>query len=198
MDDYLAYLDHALERELLHGCSELDFRNGLKLDARSTFESHRAAVALIRDLAERPDLAVWYAGSKADPLAYSPQLLDVYVDERHFEYWFDPRTNLLIRFLPQAGHDPSPRALGAGKERPNVAPLREKAVSLLKRLIADFDDRMCDMHPFEANDGRGAYHFRWDDYSDAATETDEAPFVQVSVFANGALRSFTNALRSPF
>jgi hypothetical protein len=195
-DDYLAHIDRALERELLYGCTEHDIRQELRLDARSTFASHRAAVDLIRELRESPDLRVWYSTSKRHELSPNDTLIDVYVDENDYQYWIEPRSLAIVQSFSAKDPYQAARQARTRKERPSVAPIREKAVSLLKRLVPSFEDRYTQLHPFEGNDGGYVYHFRWDDYTSPVAESEDAPFVHISLSADGRLQSFTNTLSS--
>ncbi len=193
-DDYLAHIERALERELLYGCTDHDIRQDLRLDARATYAAHRAAVDLIRELREQPDLRVWYSASRRHPLPHNDTFIDVYVDENGFHYWIEPRSLSVLQSFPTKDHYPATRTARARKERTSVAPIREKAVSLLRRLVPDFEDRYTRLHPFEGNEGGELYHFRWDDYASPSADDDEPPHVRISLSSDGRLQSFTNTL----
>jgi hypothetical protein len=195
MEDHLDLLDRALERELQHGCTEQDFRQGLKLDLRGAIIAHRAAVSLIRELREDPDLGVRYLTSERHPAPHSSTLIDVYVDDHDHRYWIDARTLALVQSFPAKDPYPSARAPRPRKRRPNVAPIRAKAVSLLNRLVPDFEERRVCLHPFEGNDDGAVYHFRWDDYAAPLAESEDPPFVHISISADGRWQSFTNTLQ---
>lgn len=121
--------------------------------------------------------------------------MDIYEDDRH-ELWIRPGKVALadlIQLAPSASkpmtaiHVPMELRLLQGQ-------LREKALQTAELLAPGFRERMTGLRPLEANDRREVYYFRWEDLSEPLSETELPPFVQVGLFPDGSVSSFTNTL----
>ena len=194
MDDYMTMLDRALHRELLHGCSDADLTDNLRMSQKSQQALHAKPVSLIQHLRENPLLEVWYSSTITSPFSNTPNLLDVYVDEYKHEYWYDPKSALLVQSTPPPDQYQATQKTRRKRDRFKVAPLREAAHKSLEAHVPNFMQRRGALHPFEENTNGDIFYFRWDDYSNPLTESEEAPYIQISLKRNGKIHSFTNAL----
>lgn len=197
MDEYIDLLDQTIQRELLHGCTDEDFENNLSLSGNAREGFRDSSVELIRELQCDPELSVWYQSTIRNPYSRNNGLIDIYVDENEYEYWIDPEKDSLVQTNIAPDKYPKTREVRKKGPRTDVAPLREKALTLLERFVPSFGGRRTRLHPHEGNKDGQVYYFRWDDYSEPLPESKEAPFIQVGLFANGNLESFTNALSDP-
>lgn len=160
-------------------------------NARPGAERGRALDAIRRFRGgEAPGLA--YASTSSNPYR-DDALIETYVTDDGSYYWIDPATDVLVQAGPTQGRDPKAHPTRPEQRLP-VAALRERAVALLAAQVPDFPARRSSFHPLEDNKGREIYFFRWDDFSRPARETEMPPFVQVALYADGSLASYTNTL----
>ena len=90
---------------------------------------------------------------------------------------------------------PGMEATGShGKLTGKISDLREKAMQIAAAGVKDFESRKSSLHPLEDNRKREVYFFRWDDFSSPVKESELPPFVQVGIYADGKLASYTNTL----
>jgi len=119
--------------------------------------------------------------------------MDIFRDERGFEYWLDSDNRTLL----QAGlsEDSDSTTHQAGQEtRLPVTELRELAIRTAARMINGFEQRLSTLHPLEANDRRRVYFFRWEDLSEPLAETELPPFVQFGLYPDGSIAGYTDTL----
>lgn len=163
-------------------------------DARRP-ELRAGAIARIRAFRGEEGLAVTYRCTAPNPYKDDDaKKVEIYADDRGNEYWIDPADDLLVQAGPSARLHPTPR-----KTRPEarlaVSELRAKAVSVVEANVEGFAAKRSGYHPLEDNRNRETYFFRWDDFSQPAKESELPPFVQVGIYADGTVASFTNTLR---
>jgi hypothetical protein len=213
-NEMLSSLDAATEREAAEGCVEDDGAGGKRFckdsakRARATHddavnavdaltarppEQRGGAIARIRAFRKHASLALQYRSTGPNPYADdATKRIETYVDDDDFEYWIDPANDALVQVGPRP--DRHPATPKAGQDRLGVAELRAKAEAFVIREIPDFAERKPTLHPLEDNKNRLVYFFRWDDFSTPVKETGMPPFVQVALFADGSLASYTNTL----
>lgn len=142
-----------------------------------------------------------FRGDEAEGLAYASTSSNPYRDDARIEtyvtddgsyYWIDPATDLLVQAGPAQGRDT--KAHASRSDRLPVAALRERAAAIVTGQLPDFPQRRSSLHPLEDNKGKEIYFFRWDDFSQPARESEMPPFVQVALYADGSLASYTNTL----
>lgn len=212
--EILSGLEASSRRDAETGCLEDDGHGGKRLcgDAANRLkESHDAAVNAIDALTARPKekrtaavarirsfrknaaLGVEYRSTGPNPYADDEtRRIETYVDDNDLEYWIDPANDALVQVGPGPDRHPTPPA--AGQDRLSVSELRAKAETIVAGEIADFPARKPSLHPLEDNKGKHVYFFRWDDFSTPIKESGMPPFVQVALYADGSLASYTNTL----
>lgn len=77
-----------------------------------------------------------------------------------------------------------------------VTELRTKAIEIIGTQIEGFNKILSSLHTLEANDRREVYYFRWEDLSEPLSEDRLPPFVQIGLFPDGSISSYTNTLTS--
>lgn len=122
------------------------------------------------------------------------KLIDIYVDDEGKEYWFDPDDRKIIQMGPHARQHQA-TLQSEPTTRLNVAQLRKIALALAAKAIPNFFERREYLHPLEDNQRARVYFFRWDDFSAPVHESEMPPFLQIALYADGRLASFTNTLR---
>jgi hypothetical protein len=140
------------------------------------------------------ETAFEYQATFLNPYFDDGSLIEVYADDHGYEYWIDPASDLVVQVGPGAGEraaSHSPRQA----DRLPVAELRARAVAALEANVPGFAGRKSSLHPLEDNRRREIYFFRWDDFSGPVKDGELPPFVQVGIWADGVLASFTNTLR---
>ncbi len=208
-------LDDAIRRELGSGCVETDAQGGKKLCGASKekidklhdetareIDGRRARLPGVREGAVRAikkfrgldQLAIAYNSTSPNPYRDDESVIESYVDDQGNEYWVDPSADRLVQMGPNAGGDQAPHQVGQADRLP-VKDLRERAISLADGAVDGFAARRSSLHPLEDNKDKQIYFFRWDDFSAPLKESELPPFVQVALYADGALASFTNTLR---
>ena len=60
--------------------------------------------------------------------------------------------------------------------------------------VPGFADKKNSLHPLEDNRRGEVYFFRWDDFSGPLSESEMPPFVQVALYADGAIAGYTDTL----
>lgn len=208
-------LDDAIRRELDSGCVESDAEGGKKLCGSSKekidrlhdktarqIDERRARLAGDREGAIRAikkfrgldQLALAYNSTSPNPYRDDESVIETYVDDQGNEYWVDPSADRLVQMGPNAGGDQAPHQVGQENRLP-VKDLRDRAISLADGAVDGFAGRRSSLHPLEDNKDKQIYFFRWDDFSAPLKESELPPFVQVALYADGTLASFTNTLR---
>ncbi len=208
-------LDDAIRRELDSGCVETDAKGGKKLcgaakekidrlheetaaeiDARtSRLPGDRAGdLRAIKKFRGLDRLPLTYNSTSSNPYRDDGSAIESYVDDQGNEYWVDPSADRLVQMGPHAGSDQAPHQVGQENRLP-VKELRDRAISLADGAVDGFAARRSSLHPLEDNKDKQIYFFRWDDFSAPLKESELPPFVQVALYADGTLASFTNTLR---
>ncbi len=206
-------LRSATQKEIASGCVEKDGRGGTRLcgDSKTRIdalhddaardadaliarppERRQQALRAIRAFRNDDSLALTYHATSGNPYMDGANI-EIYADDRGNEYWIDPAADALVQMGPDAGADPTPHQTGPEARLP-VARLREIAIGIAASQIPDFAARRSSFHPLEDNKNRAVYFFRWDDFSRPAKESDMPPFIQIALFADGTIASFTNTL----
>lgn len=152
-----------------------------------------AATAAIRRFRRDASLKLNYLATTSNPYRDDESLIESYADEQGNEYWIDPARDFLVQMGPSARTGQAPYQVRPADRLP-VAELRRLAVELIEAGLADFAQRRSSLHPLEDNRDRQVYFFRWDDFSAPLRESELPPFVQVALYADGRLASFTDTL----
>ncbi|MDD5251350.1 MAG: hypothetical protein PHT12_01800 [Patescibacteria group bacterium] len=151
-----------------------------------------AAIASFRGLGS---LRLTFCDRSPNPYAdETKSLIDIYVDDKGHEYWFDPTADRLVQVGPHAGRHQKALQVKSADRLP-VARLRELALELAGKAVENFQTRRENLHPLEDNRKGQIYFFRWDDFSQPVKESEMPPFLQVALYADGRLASFTDTLR---
>lgn len=79
-------------------------------------------------------------------------------------------------------------------QRKEVSELKQIALKTVEEAIPGFERILSTMHPLEANDRREIYYFRWEDLSEPLSKNILPPFVQIGLFPDGSISSFTDTL----
>ncbi len=151
------------------------------------------AVKNIKKFRGRNDLAVTYQATSANPYRDDGAVIEAYVDDDAYEYWIDPSNDRLVQVGPHARPDQAPHKVGPENRLP-VSSLRDQAVSLIAAVYPGFAARRSSLHPLEDNKAKQVYFFRWDDFAAPVKESEMPPFIQVGLYADGRLASFTDTL----
>ncbi|MBU1029520.1 hypothetical protein KKE28_04945 [Patescibacteria group bacterium] len=154
----------------------------------------RRAEQAVKNLTEWNDLQLEFRCRETEPLENGETLtLDTYVDTKGHEYRIESSTGTIVQMGPESGRYSTSHEIGS-ESNPAVSELRAKAVEIIQRQIHSFDSILSSLHPLEANDRRRVYFFRWENLSEPLSESKLPPFVQVGLYANGALASFADTL----
>lgn len=163
-------------------------------DAPARSEEQRfRAVAAIRAFRGDERLSLAYLATRHNPYSDADDLIERYADHDGNEYWVDAQNDILIHMGPRADSDPKAYATGSDERLP-VAVLRERAVAIAVTTAPGFAARKHSLHPLEDNRRRELYFFRWDDFSTPLRESQPAPYLQVGLYADGRIASYTNTL----
>jgi hypothetical protein len=163
--------------------------------AERGMEERANAVGVIRRFRGDEFLILTYLRTSPNPYRDDDaQVIEIYADDRGFEYWIDPQGDVLVQAGPSARVHPTPRKT-RDADRRSVGELRAAAVALVTTQVDDFAAKRSGFHPLEDNRARETFFFRWDDFSQPAKESELPPFVQVGLHADGTLASYTNTLR---
>ncbi|HTM67947.1 MAG TPA: hypothetical protein VL426_01480 [Candidatus Binatia bacterium] len=152
-----------------------------------------AAIAAIRAFRTNDWLEVDYRSTSPNPYKDGEEKIEIYADDKGFEYWIDPARDVLVQAGPGAGLHPAPRKARPDARLP-VPELRSRALAILERQMPGFGKRKSSLHPLEDHKDKLVYFFRWDDFSQPAKESEMPPFVQVALYADGELASYTDTL----
>ncbi len=164
------------------------------IEARSS-EERTKAMEVIRAFRDISDLVLEYRCTAPNPYKDDDsKLVEIYNDDRGNEYWIDPSDNTLTQAGPSARLSAEQREKTRTEDRLTVSELRNKAVSVISAQIKDFTRNRSSYSGLEDNSRKECYFFRWDDFSQPAKESELPPFVQVGLYANGELASYTNTL----
>jgi len=207
-------LNAVVQQELTGGCVR-DAGNGRREfcseSKKKVAEAHDQAASASDQLRARPselrggaernirrfrghqDLVLTYQATSSNPYRDDDTVIETYVDNEANEYWVDPATDLVVQVGPAASADPAPHKTRP-EDRVAVADLRQAALDLLEANVPNFAGRRSSLHPLEDNKNREIYFFRWDDFSAPLKESELPPFVQVALYADGSLASFTDTL----
>ena len=125
--------------------------------------------------------------------AHADSLLERFSDDEGYTYWFDPRHGAIARAEApardhQTSHAPRP------ENRLPVILLRDRAVALIDRQRAGFRDALSTFHPYEGNEKRNVYRFRWEDCGTPLAESAAPPYIEVTLRADGLLLEYVNCL----
>ena len=173
--------------------ARLDESDDVAIDERSIKE-RMAAYAAIRKFRQDEKLDLQYKTTAPNPYKDDDaKRIEIYADDKGYKYWVDPSNDRLIQAGPSTGVRPSAHAVGT-ESRLAVSELRSRAVGIVSSQMPEFASRRSSFHPLEDNRNREVYFFRWDDFSQPAKESELPPFVQVGLYADGRLASYTNTL----
>ncbi len=206
-------LDQAIREETTKGCGGGQNDNGgpcggpkgaidgLHDEAARADDELRARPAPLRETAVknikkfrgRDDLAVTYQTTSANPYRDDGAVIETYVDDDAYEYWIDPSHDRLVQMGPAARADQAPYKVRP-EDRLPVSGLRDQALRLIEAADPGFAARRSSLHPLEDNKAKQVYFFRWDDFSAPVKESEMPPFIQVGLYADGRLASFTDTL----
>lgn len=153
----------------------------------------KAALLRIRRFRQDDQLPLAYRTTALNPYRDRGDMIAIYADDQGYEYWIDAQDSSIVQVGPSAHLHPQARAAVQGT-RLAVAALRRLAVEIATREIPDFPKRRPSYHPLEDHKDRQIYFFRWDDFSQPVRETELPPFLQVGLYADGTLASYTNSL----
>lgn len=151
------------------------------------------AIAKIRDFAGKPDLTLRYKNTVSNPYRDDRSFIETYADDRDYEFWINPETDLVVQMGPVSNRD-SKASAARSRERLPVPELRRLANDVMLKHVPGFAGRRASLHPLEDNKKGEVYFFRWDDFSLPAKESEMPPFVQVGLYADGTIASYTNTL----
>ncbi len=213
--EILSNLDNAIQREIATGCTEKDPRSGQtrfcknsqekidalnkkafqEIDAESSRppEARAAAEKAIHVFRKNEKLALTYTATVSNPYTDDEAQIETYVDDQGYEYWVNPKNNILVQSSASTGVYSKTSTARSSNLR-TVAELRAQAIEIISTQIPDFNAHKGSLHPLEDNKNRITYFFRWDDFTSPVKESEMAPFVQVGLFADGTLASYTNTL----
>ena len=152
------------------------------------------AEVTIRRFRKDAQLALTYKATAPNPYKDDDEeRIELYADNKGYEYWINPKDDKLIQSGPSTGVHPAAHKVTAETREP-IAVLRALAVEIVASQVEGFSEKRAGLHPLEDNRNREIYFFRWDDFSKPAKESELPPFVQVGIYADGKLASFTNTL----
>ncbi len=120
--------------------------------------------------------------------------IDIITDECGHEYWLDAKTERVVQVGPHAGRHGQSLKVAKSARLP-ISRLRELALALAGKAFTDFAKRRETLHPLEDNRRGEIYFFRWDDFTKPVPENEMPPFLQVALYADGRLASFTDTLK---
>jgi len=147
-------------------------------------------MAAIRKLMNDPSLKLKYVAISPNPYRDDESMINTFTDG-YVEYWVDRDKKNVVQAGPESGQ--APYQVRPADRLP-VAELRRLAVELIEAGLPDFAQRRSSLHPLEDNRDRQVYFFRWDDFSAPLREAELPPFVQVALYADGRLASYTDTL----
>lgn len=212
--EMLSKLDTSVRDEIEHGCVESDGRGGTRFCGSSkekTDRLHDETVSAVDALKSRPAkdrmralsrirgfrgndaLALTYVSTAANPYRDDGTNIESYIDNDGNEYWIDPEKDVLVQMGPNSGAHQAALAAGSASKL-GVKALREKAVATVEAHVAAFAERRSSLHPLEDNKKGQVYFFRWEDFAAQVKESELPPFVQVGLYADGSLASYTDTL----
>ncbi|MBI4458307.1 hypothetical protein HY633_05070 [Candidatus Uhrbacteria bacterium] len=147
----------------------------------------------VRSFTGKGRLPLIYTSTVSNPYTDDDSLIETYVDDQGNEYWVNPANEVVVQIGAYAGARPTTSQIRPDARRP-VADLRKSALAFVEREIQNFGSRKKSFVPLEDNKDGQIYFFRWDDFSHPAKESEMPPFIQVGLFADGTLASYTNTL----
>lgn len=78
-----------------------------------------------------------------------------------------------------------------------VTELRERAIAIVATQRPKFGRSRSSYHPLEGHRQRDLYVFRWEDCSAPLSESEDSPFVEVALYADGTLVRYVDTLLIP-
>ena len=208
-------LDDTIRQELKDGCVEPDGQGGRRFcrDSAKKVAAARAAAKAaedgtkvrpaelqatamknVRRFRGRDELRLNYQATSSNPYRDDGSQIETYADDEGNEYWVDRATDALVQMGPSAGAD-TPAHEARPEDRLPVKTLRDLALQYAEAAHPGFSKHLSSLHPLEDNKERQIYFFRWDDFSAPVGESELPPFIQVALYADGRLASFTDTLR---
>ena len=128
-----------------------------------------------------------------NPYADGEEKIDTYRTADGHEAWYEAGTMRLVQYGP--GPDADVTKKGDGLRR-DVPWLRDVAQRIAAHALSRVNLTVADVHPLEdRNEKKGVFFFRWDDFGKSANDAGLPPFVQVALYADGTLASYTDTLR---
>jgi hypothetical protein len=215
IDDIIRRLDDSIRRELDLGCVRKEANGRLRFcdssekkigrlhdDARRAADSaksrrpdeRRSAETSIRRFSKDDRMTLTYKSTTPNPYADDGSVIETYADDDGNEYWIDPRGETVVQMGPVAGPHPPAHKTGP-EDRLTAHEMRDIAVELIQANVPEFSRIRSSLHPLEDNRKKEVYFFRWEDYSSTLAESEMAPFIQVGLYADGRIASYTNTLK---
>jgi len=149
-----------------------------------------AVQCLFGVMVETKSLSVSQNPYKADVT----DLIDVHCLDNGKEVWTDHATGRLVQVGDTFSNIPLTERSYCREQRLKASELRERAVRLIERMRPDFKEKRPTLHPLEDNRQCKCWYFRWDDFSTPVSESEMPPFIQVALWADGTLASFTDTM----
>lgn len=133
------------------------------------------------------DRNLTYLTTVSNPFGQNNENIDIYADDRDFEYWFKSDSGELIQASPRAGlNSKEPIQLNFGE-------IRNKAIELVVACTPNVTrESLSKLHPYEENRRGKLFLFRWE--GDVKESFDIPPFVQIGLYSDGSVACYTNNL----
>lgn len=152
-----------------------------------------ADILRIRKFRQDENMPLTFRATLLNPYKNGDQKIAIYVDDKGYEYWVDTTDHYLVQVGPGAHLDREAVTVRP-ESRLAIAELRRRAIALATSEMPEFTTMRAELHPLEDSKNRQIYFFRWDDFRKPVKEVELPPFIQVGIYADGALASFTNTL----
>ena len=121
---------------------------------------------------------------------------DVYEDQHGYIFRTDPRNGRVVQVDRLEDRYTKTRPARPDSRR-SVAELRGLATAIAGVHSPNFAKDRSAFHPMEGNRDREMYVFRWEDCREVQSLVDDPPYIEVGLYADGALARFTDALTRP-
>ncbi len=154
-----------------------------------------AAQVIITLPIEGPTSFVLQSQGQPNPYKDGEEKMDIYKSEDgRLEVWTEAGdVSRVIQAGPGAGlHHTSVKVAKA--KRLEVPEMRARAVRVATKAVEGYPLRLSELHPLEDHKDREIYFFRWDDFTTRVRDSEMPPFVQVALYADGRLASYTDTL----
>lgn len=156
--------------------------------------SDDAAASVLRNIrAFQPQDSVIRVVSLASSSEDGSAAHDVYEDESGYVFRLDPRDSRVVQVDRYEDRHSKARPAPPDSRRP-VADLRRLASAIAAAHAPSYAKDPASFHPMEGNRDRELYVFRWEDCRAPLPESDDPPYIEVGLYADGTLARFTDAL----